>query len=249
MHDIDRVLFEVTGETYGEGEIYGEGEAYGQQEVFGEGENYETFGEVFGEGETLGEGEIFENYEGESLGGPSSQEIALATELLEVTTEEELDRFLGNVLRSAASAASKFVRSDAGKAVGGLLKSAARKALPQIGRAIGDYVAPGAGGSAGQRVGSWLGSQFEQNLQTEGLSSEDREYQTARAFVRFATDTARKAAQTPPNVPPALAAQRAAVTAARRYVPSLGRPGGGAGKRRKSGRWVRRGSHIVILDA
>jgi hypothetical protein len=247
MHDIDRVLFEVTGETFGEGETYGE------SEVFGEEETYETFGEVFGEGETYetaGDREVYETFgEGEVVGEGTSQEIALASELLEVSTEDELDRFLGNVLRSAVSAASNFARSDAGRAVGGILKSAARKALPHIGKAVGDYVVPGSGGAAGQRVGQWLGKQFELGLQTEGLSAEDREYQTARTFVRFATDAARRAAQTPTSVPPASAAQRAAVTAARRYLPGLTRPGSGPGGRRKSGRWVRRGNNIVILGA
>jgi hypothetical protein len=242
MHDIDRVLFEVTGETYGEVGTSGE------EEVFGEEETFETYGEVFGEEETVGDREVLETY-GEMVGEGTSQEIALASELLEVTTEDELDRFLGNVLRSAVSAASSFARSDAGKALGGILKSAARKALPQIGKAVGDYVAPGSGGALGQRVGGWLGRQFELGLQTEGLSAEDREYQTARTFVRFATDAARRAAQTPASVQPGVAAQRAAVSAARRYLPGLVRPPGGRGQRRASGRWVRRGNNIVILGA
>jgi len=133
------------------------------------------------------------------------------------------------VLRSAVSAASNFARSDAGRAVGGILKTAARRALPQIGKAVGDYIAPGAGGALGQRVGRWLGSQFELGLQTEGLSAEDREYQTARTFVRFAADAARRAAQTPTSVPPGVAAQRAIVAAAQRYLPGLVRPPSAAG--------------------
>jgi hypothetical protein len=244
MHDIDRVLFEVTGETYGEVGTSGE------EEVFGEEETYETYGEVFGEEETYEtpDREVFETY-GEVVGEGTSQEIALASELLEITTEDELDRFLGSVLRSAVSGVSKFARSDAGKALGGILKSAARKALPQIGKAVGDYIAPGSGGAVGQRIGGWLGSQFELGLQTEGLSAEDREYQTARTFVRFANDAARRAAQTPTSVPPAVAAQRAAVSAAQRYLPGLVRPPGGGSHRRASGRWVRRGNNIIILGA
>ena len=120
MHDIDRVLFEVTGEAYGEGGTYGEAEVFGEQET------YETFGEaVAGEEETyetVGDRELLETFgEAGVAGEGTSQEIALAAELLEVTNEAELDRFLGNVLRSAVSAASKFARSDAGKAVGGIL--------------------------------------------------------------------------------------------------------------------------------
>jgi hypothetical protein len=164
------------------------------------------------------------------------------------------------VLRSAVSAASNFARSDAGRAVGGILKTVARRALPQIGKAVGDYIVPGTGGALGQRGGRWLGSQFELGLQNEGLSAEDREYQTARTFVRFAADAARRAAQTPTSVPPGVAAQRAIVTAGQRYLPGLVRPSSGTGApgrgqppsgqgraRRSTGRWVRRGNNIVIL--
>ena len=71
----------------------------------------------------------------------------------------------------------------AGQAVGNILKSSARRALPQLGQAVGDYFVPGTGGQAGRQVGKWLGSKFETGLQLEGLSAEDRELETARAFV------------------------------------------------------------------
>lgn len=192
--------------------------------------------EVQAEEEEFGENESYE----------TSQEVALATELLEVSSEDELDRFLGNVLSSAVSAARSFANSDAGRAVGGVLKSAARQALPQLGGALGGLISPGAG-ALGAKAGQWLSGRFELGLETEGLSAEDREYQTARSFVRFATETAQRAAQAGRGTPPQVAAQQAAVAAAQRHLPGLLRPHNGSP--RAEGRWVRRGNRIVIFDA
>jgi len=200
------------------------------------------------ESEGFGESE---QYEYQEFGEASESELALASELLEVTTEAELDRFLGSLISGAISAARGFAGSDAGRAVGGILKSAAKQALPQLGRAVGAAVAPGRGGGAiGQRAGQWLGGKLELGLQTEGLSAEDREYEVARAFVRFADETARRAAQAPPNVPPGVAAQRAAIAAAQRHLPGLvGAQGAAGGARGAEGRWIRRGNRIILLDA
>jgi hypothetical protein len=199
------------------------------------------------ESEAFGEGEQNEYQE---FGETSERELALASELLEVTTEAELDRFLGSLISGAISAARGFAGSDAGRAVGGILKSAAKQALPQLGRAVGDVVAPGRGGAIGQRAGQWLGGKLELGLQTEGLSAEDREYEVARAFVRFADETARRAAQAPPTIPPAVAAQRAALAAAQHHLPGLvGAQGAAGGGRGTEGRWIRRGNRIIVLDA
>ncbi|WP_433612665.1 hypothetical protein [Prescottella agglutinans] len=239
MHDIDRVLFEDESGQSAPG-TYGEAAA---QEGTGtyEGGMYETYGE---------------NGQFESWGGDrnetGSEEMALATELLELTSDRELDRFLGDLVSSAVSAATNFAKSDAGRAVGGLLKSAAKQVLPQIGKAVGDYISPGTGGDLGAKAGSWLGSKLELGLDVEGLSPEDRQFETARAFVRFANDAASRTARTPTSVPAPDAARRAVADSARRHLPGLlqvtAGPGSGA-NRRMSGRWVRRGNNIVILGA
>ncbi|WP_127127373.1 hypothetical protein [Georgenia sp. SYP-B2076] len=200
--------------------------------------------------ETEEEGETFE---GEFA---DNRELALAGELLEVTNEEELDQFLGKLLSGAVKAGRSFLASDAGKAVGGLLKSAAKTALPQVGQALGNYLVPGAGGAAGQRAGAFVGKTL--GLEVEGMTAEDRQFETARGFVRFADEMARTAVAAPPTVPAAVAASRAATIAASRHLPGLvpvvqrlRPPGAGQGgpRRPRSGRWVRRGSSIVILNA
>jgi hypothetical protein len=232
MHDIDRALFEGQDESTW-GEVMDEESGYsfeGEQSPFQAEDSYEN-DEMWGE--TDGE----------------TDELALAAELLAVTDEGELDQFLGSLARRAVSAAKDFAGSSAGKAVGNILKSAARKALPQLGQAVGNYIVPGAGGQAGQRVGQWLGTKFESGLQLEGLSAEDRDLETARAFVRFATSTAQRAAAMPRSVPAPLAAQKAATAAARQHLPGLLKSPGKSGSPAESGRWIRRGRNIVILGA
>lgn len=240
MHDIDRALFE------GQDEGGTWGEASDAQSGFTrETESYEL---------ETDESELYEDREGaEEVWGESAsygnQELALASELLSLTNEEELDQFLGGLLKGAVSAARSFAGSAAGKAVGNILKSSARKVLPQIGQAVGNYLVPGAGGQAGKQAGAWLGSKFETGLQLEGLSPEDRELETARAFVRFATSTAQRAAATPTSVPAGTAAKQAAIAAAKQHLPGLLRPANSPAASSGNGRWVRRGRNIVILGA
>lgn len=240
MHDIDRTLFEGQEEagTWGEvsDEQYGSSSAgQGYEMPADEASYYEDGGPT---GELWGEADAQE-----------TDEVTLAAELLAVTDEQELEQFLGNLVKSAVSAGRAFLASDAGKAVGKVLKDSARKALPQLGQAVGDYISPGAGGQAGRQVGKWLGTRFESGLHLEGLSPEDRELETARAFVRFARSTAERAAATPKGVPAPVAAQKAAGAAARQHLPGLLKPSAGPGTPAAGGRWVRRGRNIVILGA
>ena len=163
---------------------------------------------------------LFE-YESETVGEAEyeAQELELAAELLEVSSEAELEQFLGSLLSKAVDVGRGFLASDAGKAVTNVVKSTAKKALPQIGQAIGNYVAPGVGGKFGQQAGSALGGAL--GLELEGLSQEDRELEVARSFVRFAQAAAQQAASFPATVPPGVAAVRGALRAARMHFPGL----------------------------
>jgi len=196
--------------------------------------------------------------ESEEAGGRTYEalEAELAGELLEISTEQELDRFLGKLLSSAVGAGKAFLASDAGKAVGGMLKGAAKQALPQIGRAVGDFISPGAGGDVGSQLATAAGSRL--GLELEGLSAEDRELEAARAFVRFADETARIAEAAPPSVPPTTAASHAATVAAQHQLPGIAplvrqlRPPGADGQQQhfgphSAGRWARRGPTIVLF--
>ena len=53
-----------------------------------------------------------------------------------------------------------MVKSPVGQALGGILKGAARQALPMVGSALGGYF----GGPAGAKIGGQLASGAGQNL-------------------------------------------------------------------------------------
>jgi uncharacterized protein (DUF697 family) len=214
--------------------------------------------------ETEGEGEAGEQEQEQQslmLGPGSHGEMELATELLEVANEQELEQFLGDLMAGATRAAGRLVNSPTGQALGDVLKDAARQALPAVGQAIGDAVAPGAGGDFGRSLGTAASGLFEMEL--EGLSTEDKEFELARRYVQFARAATRAAARRPrAPVPPHDRARAAAVRAARAYAPGLvgvidpsaadatpvnGVPRvNGASHAPASGRWVRRGRVITV---
>lgn len=191
---------------------------------------FELEGEGEGEGETLSEGELNE----------------LAAELLSVSNEAELEQFLGGILKKVASAAGSFIKSPIGKSLVGALKGAAGKLLPVAGAALGNLVAPGVGGAIGGKLGSMAGSAL--GLELEGLSSEDREFEVAKQFVRLAADAAKNTVGVTPPSPQAATqqAQQALKQAAAKFAPGLlnGRLTAG---RQQSGRWIRRGNKIVLF--
>jgi hypothetical protein len=242
MHDLDRTMLE--SEMEGEFEA-GQGPPSAEREEF-----LEVLGEIVGEG-----------YETESEAGePSrapvqseSEQTELALELLGVSTEQELDRFLGKLVSRAAGAVRDFGRTQAGQALKGMAKSAISQALPAARRAVADWLPPAHGDwdpRAGQATGDLLG------LEMEGLSQEDREFETAQALVRWTADAAKRAATMSAQAPPARAAKAAAVAAAQRLAPGLASvltqmpvPGGATGGpslQAQSGRWVRRGNTVVL---
>src|SRR5215216_5313783 len=135
------------------------------------------------------------------------EEMELAGELLEVSNEEELEEFLGKLIRHVGRAAGGFIRSPVGRALGGILKNAAKKALPVVGGALGTMVAPGVGTALGSKLGAMASDMFEMEL--EGMPGEQAEFEVARRYVQLASTAAQNAALAPPNVPPHQVAQQA----------------------------------------
>jgi hypothetical protein len=173
--------------------------------------------------------------------------LELAGQLTEVTTEAELDRFLGDLISKAGRALGKVVRSPIGQAVGGWLKGAAKSALPLAGGALGGLV----GGPLGAKIGSGLasaaGSAF--GLEAE-MSQEDREFEGAKNFVKMAADTVKSAVSAPSGANPVAAAKAAVEAAVQKHAPGLAGGGvaGPAGKSSRSGRWVRHGRNVIIVN-
>jgi uncharacterized protein (DUF697 family) len=165
-------------------------------------------------------------------GETDTLETELAWELLGITTDEELDEFLGKLASSVFRGASKFIRSPIGRALGGVLKKVGKIALPAVGGALGSLVAPGVGTAIGSKLGSVAGGLLEVG-EAEMMGPADAQYETAQRYVQFARGAYRNAARIPPNVPPRAAARSASISAARIYAPSLlrdrpGRPRPGA---------------------
>jgi uncharacterized protein (DUF697 family) len=156
-----------------------------------------------------------------------TQEMELATELLEIQSEEELEQFLGKLIGGAVKGIGNFARSTVGKSILGGLKGIAKTALPWVGGALGSFVAPGLGTVVGRQLGSMASRLFELELETMG--EQEAEFEVARRIVRFGTAAARNAAAAPRTAPPRAVARAALTTAARRHAPGLvrGIPYGG----------------------
>ena len=233
MHDIDRTQLESNPEL----------------------ENYENEQYEFGEYGEYGETE----WGGETGTFSEAQAMELAAELLEVSSEEELDRFLGSLIKKAGQVAGKFIKSPVGQQLGGLLTGAAKQALPMVGSAIGGYFGGTGGAKIGSQVASTAGRIF--GLELEGLSHEDQEYEAAKSFVQFAGTAAKNAALSPQAANPRAVAQSAVAAAARQLAPGLVRGAPAAalvasgsacpscGRGAMSGRWMRRGNKVILFGA
>ncbi len=210
MHDIDRVL--------------------NPQEMFNEAEfEASPFGGAYDEAE-------FEFY-GETT--DDLDESTLAAELLSVGSEQELELFIGSLLKNAAKGVTAFAKSKAGRAIGGALKQAAKAALPTLGATLGSAIPiPGVGTAVGNMAGKALASTLE--LET-GMDVEDSEFEVAQNVVRLAKNATKQAMKAPPGANPNAVAAQAVKSALRNLQGGAGVSGG------QSGRWVRRGNKIVLF--
>jgi hypothetical protein len=204
--------------------------------------------------ETYNSGEF--NFEEELPGGTyegpfnEAEVEELAMELLSVQSEEELDQFLGGLIKRAGRAVGKFARGPVGKALGGVLRGAAKAALPAIGGALGSFIPiPGVGTAIGTAAGRAIGNALEM----EGVEGEDHEFEVAKKLVQVAGAAAQQAASMPPNAPPQAAAQALRAAMQQQGI-QLQRGGGnqnksqgGAAGKGSSGRWFRRGNRIVLV--
>jgi hypothetical protein len=160
----------------------------------------------------------------------------LASRLLDVSNEAEFDRLLGGMISHAAQQVGGELSAPLGQALGGLLKSLAKQALPPTETALGGGVAPQA---------HMLGTELE------GLGEAEAEFECAKQFVRLAGETVRNAVESAPLGIPAHVAEAAVTTAAKVYAPALpisSAPTAASQQPRSTGRWVRRGDQIIALD-
>lgn len=185
-------------------------------------------------------------------------EMELASDLLAVKNEMELDHFLGDLFKKAVGAVSGILGGGQGNILGGVLKSVVKKALPLAGAAAGTFFGGPLGTAIGGQIGSAASGLFE--LELEGLSHEDQEFEVARALVRFAGNAARQVADNATGNPEE-DVRNGVTEAAMRYAPGLLRRkhhrhhhhhrrydnnGYGDSGGAENGTWHRRGNRIII---
>jgi uncharacterized protein (DUF697 family) len=178
---------------------------------------------------THGGGEL----EGET-GLGEAEVTALAHELLGVQSEDELEQFLGNLLKGAAKAVGGFIKSPVGQALGNTLKGVAKAALPTVGGALGSMIAPGIGTAIGGQLGSMASNLFEYEDELTSLPAHEQELEVARRVVRLSVGAGRSAARARPGAPTRQVVSRAMRVSARRNAPGLLRSPS-RGSRRRGG--------------
>jgi peptidoglycan hydrolase-like protein with peptidoglycan-binding domain len=183
------------------------------------------------------------------------EELAQAAELLTVTNERELDHFLGDLISDIGKTARGYAGSASSQTMGGILKSAAKQVLPLLSSVLhGDT-----SGLAGVKAGGPLMADGDKvfGLELGEMSQEDREFETARRYVKFARHAVKRATEADPDLPPAEQAKAAVVEAAKQYAPGLEsaaqsivtgaeQPGVNPHQHRRSGQWFRKGKDIVL---
>ena len=160
----------------------------------------------------------------------------LASRLLEVGNEAEFDRLLAGTISHAAQQLGGALSAPLGQAVGGLLKSLAKQALPLAGSGLDGGPSPHP---------NMLG------MELEGLGEAEAEFECAKQFVRLTGETVRNAIESEPLGAPAHVAHAAVTTAAKVYAPAVAiasAPAAGRQHPQRSGRWVRSGDRIIALD-
>jgi uncharacterized protein (DUF697 family) len=147
------------------------------------------------------------------------EELELASELLEVATEQELEEFVDGVIRNAERALNQAAEPSVEQDIGDILKGIAKVALPIAGGVLGGFVGGPAGAALGSNLAATAGHAF--GLELEGLSPEDSEFEISKQFIKFAGATVKIALKADPSVDPANIAHEAAVEAARLHAPGL----------------------------
>ena len=109
-----------------------------------------------------------------------------AAALLDVVNEYQLEAFVSGIVREAAPR----IPAPTGRVLVESLTRTAERTLPALAVALGDERRPPAP-VATQAAARLFG------VETEGMSAEDRDFEIARQFVRFAQAQARRTAGAP----------------------------------------------------
>lgn len=206
----------------------------------------------------------YENFESYELLPEIAQEFSnemyeaeLANELLNVQSEEELNHFLGNLIKGAWRGAKNFYNSSAGQALKNQViagaKSIGRKALPSLGSAVGGYFGGSAGAKLGNQFGDWAAGRFlnEMEMETAGGDQVDNARRLIQMVRRSSGRIAHLAQSGQPlnrNTVHGVILQ-AAKQSFPSWIPDRTGPsytGGGASAQTNTGTWYRQGNQIIL---
>jgi len=122
-----------------------------------------------------------------------AQNTELAAQLLDVVNEAELEDFLRKLAKKTLRTIGRPLSGAAQDALMGELRRTAERTLPALSVAVGHRTLPSAP-AATQAASRMFG------VELEGMSPEDRDFEIARQFVRFAqSETARAAGVAAPR--------------------------------------------------
>ena len=201
-------------------------------------------------------------YEFEGEQNHEMHENELAHELMGIQNEQELEYFLGNLLKKAWSGAKALYNSPLGQkaksmAISGL-KSFGKQALPGLGSALGGRFF----GPTGARIGGQLGNMAVQGLglEFENSNPSTRRFEGSKRFVRIARIAAKRIVAHAQSGRPLTQkiVRNIILQSARPWFPNFPAPSAGRGAgyqasgypsnpgRQGRGTWYRQGNQIII---
>ena len=212
-----------------------------------------------------------ENFEGEFLDaedfeyessefdedGGQDQEFELASELLEIEDDNDMDNFFAEIIMNEEGRRSRRRRRRRrrrrmfrrfAKRLGRGIRKVAKKLLPIAGRVVGTKFGGPAGGALGSKVGSGAGQIL--GLEIEGLSPEDQDFEVARRIVQMATNVGHVADEIPDGIDDYEAAEIALHKTLEKFAPGFTK---NSGRRlpvtsaQRSGRWIRKDGNIILM--
>jgi hypothetical protein len=175
----------------------------------------------------------------------SEYELEFGADLLEISNERDLGNFFADVITKVSGNGSRTLKSPLGKKLVDTLKHAAQPVLRMRSNATGGpTINTLVGVSSANDLKLMAAKIF--GLELEGLSHEDKEFEVAQQFIRFAMDTIKRATESEFSDDPQRTVENALVQAARRHAPGF--LSHGAQNLSSSGRWVRKGKHIIVVN-
>jgi hypothetical protein len=210
-------------------------------------------------------GEFADEFAQDEMPLNEMQEMELAAELMEVTNDAELGRWVGKLFSKAKGVGRNFLQSPEGQTLGNTFRRSARQLVQGGTRSLTQYLGRNLANrvqdprlaqdlnNLGQSAGAAWGNKWtnDLNLDVDGDNDQQGYYgdeEIAQEFVRFAADAARRYVNSPYRQEyPAQAQRLAMIQSARRHLPQVMGSGGG-NNLPQQGTWQRWKKRYIVLS-